>query len=195
MQLLYVSYRNGDLQPNENLWAGLSLSLETLEILQDRIVTGLPAMRLEVALAQVREMNAALYGPTSGKALVRPTVSRSAPRRQAEAATGSAPVSGEESQSPSSDRRQPSRAPNNDKPPEGTHRHLLSVGTEIWAGLPFSARLVAGIGACLATAALIDLPFAMMALLPGLIIPIAAVLIGVPVAVGVVRRHRSTLGR
>jgi hypothetical protein len=62
IQRIYVSYHDGDLTPTEGVRDGLALSLEMLTVLRATVTEGMPAMRLEVAAAQAREIVGVLFG-------------------------------------------------------------------------------------------------------------------------------------
>ncbi len=62
IQRIYSSYHDGDLTPTDGVRDGLTLSLEMLTVLTATVTEGMPALRLEVASAQTREMIGVLFG-------------------------------------------------------------------------------------------------------------------------------------
>jgi hypothetical protein len=62
IQRIYDSYRDGALQATNSVRRGLLLTLEMFAVLQSTVTAGVPAMRLAVGSAQVREMLAAPFG-------------------------------------------------------------------------------------------------------------------------------------
>ena len=69
---IYGSYESGDLEADHSVHLGLSLSVQILTTLANTVTKGMPAMRIEVASAQSREMMAVLFGeplfPQKGRA-------------------------------------------------------------------------------------------------------------------------------
>lgn len=65
---LYGLYQDGELPPAPNLEAGLQATIEMLAVVNRSVTTGMPAMRITVAAAQVTEMLAVLFDadPMSG---------------------------------------------------------------------------------------------------------------------------------
>ena len=63
---LYGSYQDGDLPGDEQVWAGLDLTRRMVLTLQAAVTAGMPAMRLQVAASQTREMMAVLFGDQVG---------------------------------------------------------------------------------------------------------------------------------
>ncbi len=62
IQRIYSSYHEGVLTPTEGVRDGLTLSLEMVAVLTATVTEGMPALRLEVASAQAREMVGVLFG-------------------------------------------------------------------------------------------------------------------------------------
>lgn len=65
IQRIYSSYHEGTLTPSDCVRDGLTLSLEMVTLLTATVTEGMPALRLEVASAQAREMVAVLFGMSS----------------------------------------------------------------------------------------------------------------------------------
>lgn len=65
IQRIYIAYHDGDLTPTDGVRDGLALSLEMLTVLRGTVTEGMPAMRLEVAAAQAREIFGVLFGIAS----------------------------------------------------------------------------------------------------------------------------------
>jgi hypothetical protein len=59
---IYGTYQDGDLGSTEGVRAGLVVTIEMLAALRNTVTEGMPAMRIEVAAAQTREMMATLFG-------------------------------------------------------------------------------------------------------------------------------------
>jgi hypothetical protein len=66
---IYGSYQSGDLEATDSVHLGLSLTAQVLATLGGAVTKGMPAMRIEVAAAQAREMMAVMFDePVSRKA-------------------------------------------------------------------------------------------------------------------------------
>jgi len=65
IQRIYSSYHEGTLTPTDGVRDGLTLSLEMVTVLRATVTEGMPALRLEVASAQAREMVGVLFGMSS----------------------------------------------------------------------------------------------------------------------------------
>jgi hypothetical protein len=59
---IYGDYQAGALEATDSVRAGLNLTMQTFAALQNTVIDGMPALRLEVGAAQAREMMAALFG-------------------------------------------------------------------------------------------------------------------------------------
>ena len=62
IQRIYAAYHDGILTPTDGVRDSLALSLEMLTVLRATVTEGMPAMRLEVAAAQAREIVGVLFG-------------------------------------------------------------------------------------------------------------------------------------
>ncbi len=62
IQRIYSAYHDGILTPSDGVRDGVALSLEMLTVLRATVTEGMPAMRLEVAAAQAREIVGVLFG-------------------------------------------------------------------------------------------------------------------------------------
>lgn len=65
IQRIYSSYHEGVLTATDGVRDGLTLSLEMVTLLRATVTEGMPALRLEVASAQAREMVGVLFGMSS----------------------------------------------------------------------------------------------------------------------------------
>jgi hypothetical protein len=59
---IYGTYQEGDLPHSDPMRAGLVLTMEMFATLKKTVHDGMPAMRIEVAQAQAREMMATMFG-------------------------------------------------------------------------------------------------------------------------------------
>lgn len=59
---IYTVYHDGELGVTRGVAEGLGQTLKMLEALEASVVDGMPAMRLQVAAAQAREMSVVLFG-------------------------------------------------------------------------------------------------------------------------------------
>lgn len=58
---LYAGYQEGTLPASEGTLAGLVVTIETLAAMTRSVTTGMPSMRITVAVAQTREMLAVMF--------------------------------------------------------------------------------------------------------------------------------------
>jgi len=69
---IYGSYESGELEADHSVHLGLSLTVQMLARMSSTVTKGMPAMRIEVASAQTREMMTVLFGepllPQRGRA-------------------------------------------------------------------------------------------------------------------------------
>ena len=189
---IYGDYLDGALAVTESVWAGLSLTLEALSSLCGTVREGVPAVRLEVASAQAREMHRVLFtGLSRLGSLEDPDVQglRSAvdrgvtlPQRRSAAIR--------------SERGQPNSATSSSRVGSaGPSSGVLDIWLGFWAHRSVGVRLIAGLVGCGLLAVLIDAPLVAMALFPAMWIPIGAASVGVPLAVQQVRRFRAARPR
>jgi hypothetical protein len=142
--------------------------------LQGAVTDGMPALRLVVAAAQAREMMAVTFGDTalgSGAPL-------GAQLRKASVAAVLDQV-GQPEQAGC-----PPAEDHDDDRPSGLPRPL-----RWFRRLPRPARVLAGLVGLLAVAGLIDLPFTVLALFPGLFVPLVSAFVCIPLAVYALRRR------
>lgn len=168
---IYCSYQDRELQASENLRSALSVTLRMLACLEGAVIEGMPALGLQVATAQAREMCGVLFGdlPSAvarGSAALLPT----SPPDEPELVTPSAA-----SLSPGRDvaRREGWRG--------------------WWNRRPSAIRLLLGAAGCMLAAAMIDLPLTVIALFPNLLFPLAATFVGVPALAWMICRPRIPL--
>ncbi|HWE54344.1 MAG TPA: hypothetical protein VG435_02465 [Acidimicrobiales bacterium] len=168
---IYGSYHDGSLQATENVWAGLSLTVEMITALRTTVTEGMPAMRLRVAACQAEEINSVLYG-------------RALPARDALNAVETLAL----------DWKQPDVA-RTAEPARDEVRGWRAGLLAFWHRRSRLFQLTVGLLGCCLAAVLIDAPFAVMALFPNLLIPLAAAFVGVPVAGRMLFRARTRRGR
>jgi hypothetical protein len=163
---IYGGYQEGDVLPSENVRGGLDLTLRMLAALQGTVVDGMPALRLQVAAAQAREMSAVLFGtlPSARRAAVAP------PAATPVAPPGSGPALSPP-RSGSSDRELP---PGPGSWPEPQPVGLLERWRRRWSRQPAAMRAALGLVGCAILAAAINVPLAVVALFPNLLMPVAA---------------------
>lgn len=59
---IYGSYQSGELEPSDSVHLGLALTVQMLGTLSASVTRGMPAMRIEVAWAQISEMMSVMFG-------------------------------------------------------------------------------------------------------------------------------------
>ena len=196
---IYGSYQSGELEPgDDSVRLGLLLSSQMLSTLGGAVTKGMPAMRLEVATAQTREMVAVLFGepitarkPRSGRARVEPRCQRQlgtpGPSAKHTVAPGPEAIAalGEGSQSnsgqPPAAVKEPSATGEADfGSPTGseagarprTHVSLLARARQAFGRSPVIIRVLLGILGCGLAAVLIDVPLVILLLFSNLFLPL-----------------------
>ena len=202
---IYGSYESGELDPDHSVHLGLSLTVQILATLANTVTKGMPAMRIEVASAQTREMMAVLFSepllPQKGRAgrrqldgrctrPVGPPLEATNPNAipapdRAPATLPTLPVPSAQAgtsapvSSPSGPAAQPART---------AHPDRLS---RWFRARPLMVRILLGVLGCGVAAVLIDLPIAILLLFFNLFVPISIGYLAVGTAAwGGYRRHR-----
>jgi hypothetical protein len=181
---IYTMYQDGELTPTENVWAGVNLTLTMLSCLQGTVLAGMPAMRLQVAAAQAREMNAVLFGRQASTNRMNGHKAVADPGMATGQGSSMLPFP---SRSGSFD-NEAAAAPSGLRPSTVSRLPWRDRGRTFVAGRSTVTRLVLGLMSCVLVAVLIDVPLTVMALFPGLLLPLAACFIGVPLVARLVRR-------
>jgi hypothetical protein len=201
---LYGMYQAGELPATDSVRDGLLLTMEMFSTLQNAVTDGMPALRLQVGAAQVREMVGALFGydlPSRRSRELGPdrhrgrranrAVVASHPRHVIDRAAPDA-VQGDAKelveQNPPASPEEAAVGPEQPSTPEP----LVSVPTptpsqpsrvvRYWAQLPLALQVVATLICIVLAASLIDAPFAIVALFPNFLFPLTALFIGAFVA-------------
>ena len=214
---LYGLYQAGELPATDSVRDGLLLTTEMFSTLQNSVTDGMPALRLQVGAAQVREMVGALFGydlPTRRSRELGPDRHRG--RRTNRAVVAShpryaivreSPRSVEEDRkelverNPAASLKETAVAPGAPPIPEpgiGTPTVGPSRPSRLaryWDRLPLAIKVVATLIGIVLAASLIDAPFAIVALFPNYFFPLTALFIGLFVAskpaYGVIRSRRG----
>lgn len=198
---IYGSYQSGELEADDSVRLGLLLSAQMLSTLADAVTKGMPAMRLDVAAAQTREMVAVLLGePITGKKprAVRPRgetrcqrpIGTPTPTVQPIAGRGPAPVtaiaSGQESGNNSdavtdnesaSSHHGDSQPVSRSRPEQGATTAAPISRLDRWRRsvrtMPWFIRLPLGILGCGLAAIAIDIPLVILLLFSNLLLPLS----------------------
>lgn len=184
---IYGSYQDGSLPADEQVWAGLDLTIRTVSTLNSSVTSGMPSMRLQVATAQTREMLTVLFGQTPTRSLPTP-----AQAHQLAPAPGTGParhpaVTSKFGPVPTETTRQ-----------EPYGRPMKERALAFWASRSLLAQVAAVVIGWLVTAALIDVPITALALFPNHFGVLAVSYLGVAAAIwlwrrrGVITRLRAT---
>jgi hypothetical protein len=201
---LYGMYQAGELPAADSVRDGLLLTMEMFSTLQNTVTDGMPALRLQVGAAQVREMVGALFGydlPTRRSRELGPdrhrgrrtnrAVVASHPRHAIDRAAPD-PVQGDPKelveQNPPVSPEEAAVGPDASSvaeplagPPAPTRSQPARVA-RYWVQLPLAVQVVATLIGIVLAASLIDAPFAIVALFPNFLFPLTALFIGVFVA-------------
>lgn len=153
---LYGLYQDGDLAPNGQVWAGLSLTRQMVAILQARVSAGMPALRVEVAAAQVREMLAVMFDGWANLMGSRPVRGGDRTVEPPLLAVGGTPKDPPGLPS-SADRVSPTA-------PSVGRLSFSADWNEFWLRQSMPVRIAAGLAYCLLAAVVLDMPIAVMAL-------------------------------
>ncbi|MBV9660456.1 MAG: hypothetical protein JO337_04800 [Acidimicrobiales bacterium] len=199
---IYGGYQDGELAPDENVWAGLSLTLRMLSTLQGTVLDGMPAMRLQVAAAQAREMHAVLFGelPSGGRGKGRidmlpgpgPSVGLPDGPKQLEPVGTSDAFPGETPPDQDGSGERSDRSGSWSL--VGALRRARTRWARVWASQSAAVRLVLGLLGCAGLALAIDVPFAVVALFPALFFPVVAGIVVLSGGWTLVFRHRPVSG-
>jgi hypothetical protein len=186
---IYGMYQDGDLSTGCDTWAALRVTLEMLSVLQNTVVDGLPSRRLEIATAQLNEIDQVLFkgGPDIG------TQDGPQPRSRALAVPGDDNSWGSVPSQSAPEGRSFSRRAESGPPASfemDPIRRVWGRLCSLWQARSLPVRVALGLAGCLLLAVLIDVPFTLMALFPSMVIPVTAGCIGVPLAVGGLYRLR-----
>ncbi len=178
----YSLYQNGELSADSRVRTGLDLTTRMLVTLQSVVMAGMPSMRLQVAGAQAREMMAVLFGDELSTQVPKLPPSWGDVRTETP---------------PAAIRQAPIPSPVLPSVPAGRGSTDRSrMGALSWYRRYSALRFVVGLGLCLAAAVLIDVPIAIMALVPNHLTEIGAVyaLVALTVCFWSWRR-KKTVGR
>jgi hypothetical protein len=182
---IYATYQDGELFATEPVRAGLSLTMEMFATLQNTVTEGMPALRIEVAAAQTREMMAALFGQglPSKRTGTAPQDRGRSRGRQASLCLAStngngvgrwaAPesVNGHHKELP--EPIHPAPIPSAVTPaPDQANPYLHDRWSAFWRRQKLVVRVAATLLACCFVAVLIDVPFTILAVFPNLLIPL-----------------------
>jgi hypothetical protein len=184
---IYDAYQEGGLDDGHNTWAGLRITLEMLNVLQNTVTHGVTGMRLQVAIAQVREINQGLF---AGRADVETAPDLDRPPRILPSSLDYDWLTTELAVLDDTGPDVGGGAETSRRERANLSSVALSHLARFWGGKSLLLKLVLGMAGCVLLAILIDVPFTLMALFPSMLIPIAAAFIGVPLVVGGVRRLR-----
>jgi hypothetical protein len=203
---IYGTYLDGELTPTEPVRSGLILSMDMFATLQGTVTRGMPAMRLAVAAAQAREMATTLFGQSLPAKKVHPPgriVSRQpaaqvapAPARQLEPRTrvapaapparnaAIAPAAPPAPTAPTAPTAQPvAAAPAEPAASEGTAPQVAGKAphrlTLAWRRQSVVVKVLATLLACALLAVAIDIPVAILALFPSLVVPLSIAMLAI----------------
>jgi hypothetical protein len=200
---IYGIYMADELPATDSVRAGLMLTMEMFTTLQNSVTDGMPALRLQVGAAQVREMLGTLFGydlPTRRSRELTPDGHRARVHRSSRSIATHTARHAIDRQSPGpvqGDRKElveqnpPVSIPEVIVPPEtpATPEQEIvapSAGASRsgplarnWERQPLPVQVVATLVGIVLAASLIDAPFAIVALFPNYFFPLAAVFIGV----------------
>jgi hypothetical protein len=188
---IYATYQSGELFATEPVRAGLLLTTQMFATLQNTVTEGMPALRIEVAAAQTREMMAALFGqglPSKRTGAAQQDRGRSK-GRQAGLCLASTngngvgrwaapePVNGHHKELPESFHAGPIApagqiAPAVTAAPDSANPYLHDRWSAFWRRQKLVVRVAATLLACCFVAVLIDVPFTILAVFPNLLIPL-----------------------
>lgn len=195
---IYGSYESGELEADHSVHLGLSLTVQMLARMSSAVTKGMPAMRIEVASAQTREMMTVLFGesllPQKGRAARRQVEGRCT-RPIGTASDLTAPkaitatnnffygdISLGAQQRPSeispSSSPYPAASPAHlDAPPVPDVRPTRSPLTERFshwfAARPLMIRILLGMLGCGLSAVMIDVPIVVLLLFSNLLAPLS----------------------
>ena len=194
---IYGTYHEGELKADETVKAGLLLTGEMLSAIRRTVRDGMPAMRIEVAEAQVREMMAILFGQVLPARKDRNRTNRQmgpavtdlrdrALRPRTPNPVSCAPLRELAQRSEAA----PAARPEPELPPA---RPAVPAPRPRRRAAPVVARVAATLIGCVAVAVLINVPLAVLALYPNEMAPLGAgfVLAGITGSLGY-RRWRPT---
>lgn len=201
---IYGRYLGGDLAPADDLGRALRLTGHALIMLRGAVTKGMPAMRIEVAGAQAREMLTVLFGdtvPASGSLVASGgpgSIGLGAPwstdGSDRFGGAGSALASGGAGRPPLVAAPTPPTHPS--EPPVAVPGRLgvttvagrLRPVEQFVDGQRLFVRLVLELICYCIVGALIDVPVAVIALFPAEFVPLTAGFVGLPVALWILRR-------
>jgi hypothetical protein len=197
---IYGSYQSGELEAgDDSVRLGLLLTSQMLSTLGGAVTKGMPAMRLEVAAAQTREMVAVLFGepitakkPRSGRARVEPRCQRQlatpgpsakhtvAPGPEAIAALGEGSQTNNSGGPPAAVKEPSATGETNVGSRTGSEAGarprtvipLLARARQAFARSPIFIRVLLGILGCGLAAVLIDVPLVILLLFSNLFLPL-----------------------
>ncbi len=206
---IYGTYQDGELAATEAVQAGLVLTMQMFTTLQNTVTDGMPALRIEVAAAQTREMMAALFGqglPSRRMGTASPDRSRNRGRQAnpplaAPNGNGSSvwstprSLNGHHKELPEVNGAAASAlAPASPHPPTlhqpaalgpaatPAQAYLRDRWYGFWRRRTLTVRVLATVLGCCLVAVLIDVPFTILAIFPNLLIPLTVAFAGADVA-------------
>jgi hypothetical protein len=196
---IYGSYQSGELEAgDDSVRLGLLLTSQMLSTLGGAVTKGMPAMRLEVAAAQTREMVAVLFGEpisTAKRNAGRPRVERRCQRGVGMSSAGAEVVGngGEMAIAALSEQHKTGVRPEIDVPatvPAGSNGWqppplggqssstlppgvpLLERWRSLFARWPLAIRVLLGLVGCGLAAVLTDAPIVLLLLFSNLLLPL-----------------------
>jgi hypothetical protein len=203
---IYGLYMADELPATDSVQAGLMLTMEMFTTLQNSVTDGMPALRLQVGSAQVREMLGTLFGydlPTRRSRELPPDRQRARVHRSSRSiATHTArhaierpspgPVQDDRKelveQNPSAPLQETNVPPATASATAGEISAPLAGASrpgglaQYWEKQPLLVQVVATLVGIVLAALLIDAPFAIVALFPNYLFPLTALFVGVFVA-------------
>ena len=205
IQRIYGMYMAGELPATDSVQHGLMLTMEMFGTLQNSVTDGMPALRLQVGAAQTREMLGTLFGydlPTRrsrelpadrhGARAHRTNRSLASHTRHAIERPSPKPLQGDSKElveknpaAPPESTTVAPEAPSIPEPQIGAPTAEPSRSARLaryWERQPLAVQVVVTLVGIVLAASLIDAPFAVVALFPNDLFPLAAVFIAVFVA-------------
>jgi hypothetical protein len=204
---LYGMYIAGELPATDSVRDGLLLTMEMFSTLQNTVTDGMPALRLQVGTAQSREMVGALFGydlptrrsrelpPDGHRARVHRTnrsIATHTARHAIERPSPSPIQEGRkelvEENPPASSQAAPEGpevAPSRPEPDIGAPTASASRPSRLaryWESQTLAVKVAATLIGIVLAAALIDAPFAIVALFPNFLFPLTALFVGTFIA-------------
>jgi hypothetical protein len=203
---MYGMYMADELPATDSVRAGLMLTTEMFSTLQNTVTDGMPALRLQVGSAQVREMLGALFGydlPTRRSRELPPDPQRARvhrSRRSIATHTARHAIDRPSAGAVQGDRKElvEQNPPAPSREATGAHEAISASEPEIgapaacpsqpgrltrcWERQPLPVQIVVTLVGIVLAASLIDAPFTIIALFPNYLLPLTAVFLALSVA-------------